>query len=77
MKKTIYGIAPLLIALGFSAAVGIFFGFWPARKTAASTRSRRCATSSRCPGADPAPATPGSAPTLLPRFRKCGIIIRP
>ena len=30
----------------FSAAVGIFFGYYPARKAPASTRSRRCVTSS-------------------------------
>jgi ABC-type antimicrobial peptide transport system permease subunit len=34
------------IGLGFSAAVGIFFGMVPAVRAADSIRSRRCATSS-------------------------------
>lgn len=30
--KTVISVNSILIAVGFSAAVGIFFGFWPAWK---------------------------------------------
>ena len=35
----------IVLAFVFSAAVGIFFGFYPARKASASIPSTRCATS--------------------------------
>ena len=35
------------VAFLFAAVTGVFFGFYPARKAAASTRSTRCASSRR------------------------------
>ena len=35
----------LVLAFGFSAAVGLLFGLWPARRPRGSIRSRPCATS--------------------------------
>jgi putative ABC transport system permease protein len=32
---TVIDATTVAIALGFSAGVGVFFGFWPARKAAA------------------------------------------
>jgi len=42
-------VSPDAVALAFAvtAVTGVFFGFYPARKAAGSTRSRRCGTSSR------------------------------
>jgi putative ABC transport system permease protein len=37
----------ILIAFGFSALVGVVFGYFPARRAARSIRSKRCATSDR------------------------------
>jgi putative ABC transport system permease protein len=33
--NTVVPLSAVLIAVGFSAAVGVFFGFYPARKAAA------------------------------------------
>jgi putative ABC transport system permease protein len=30
--RTLLGIDAIVLAVGFAAAIGIFFGFWPARK---------------------------------------------
>ena len=54
------------LAVGFSLAVGVVFGVWPARQAARSTRSPRCATSRGGTGASirrrapVEPAGPGS-----------------
>ena len=37
--------ASVLLAVGFAVAIGVFFGFYPARKASRLRRSRRCGTS--------------------------------
>ena len=39
--------AAIGVAFAFAAAIGIFFGFYPARRAAASIRSRHCGTNNR------------------------------
>ena len=51
----------------FSAAVGVFFGYYPARKAAGSIRSRRCATSER--GNGRIRSTPGRSHIAATRSR--------
>jgi len=45
--NTVISPVTVLIGLIFSAAVGIFFGFYPARKASRLNRLRRCGTSDR------------------------------
>ncbi|MFN8555937.1 MAG: FtsX-like permease family protein [Dehalococcoidia bacterium] len=47
--QTVIVPASVALAFGVSAAIGLFFGIYPASRAIASTQSRPCATSSRNP----------------------------
>ena len=47
--QTQVGLDSVMLAFFVSAAIGLFFGIYPADALRASTRSKRCGTSSLCP----------------------------
>jgi len=44
--RTLVSMEAIVLAFGFAALIGIFFGFYPARKAARLDRSKPCATNS-------------------------------